>query len=58
MRADVEPAGGSAADQRRERNGNMRGKVGINSLAIDPQRPHLFVTGGTDPLGAGRNSNV
>ncbi len=35
----------------------MRGKVGVNSLAVDPQRPHLFVTGGTDPLGAGRTAN-
>lgn len=29
----------------------MRSKVTINSLAIDPLRPHLFLTGGSDPLG-------
>jgi len=39
-------------DQRRERTGQMRGKVGINSLAMDPQRPYLLLTGGADPLGA------
>lgn len=57
MHADVRSLRGSAADQRRERNGNMRGKVGVNSLAVDPQRPHLFVTGGTDPLGAALTQN-
>ena len=25
--------------------------MGINSLAVDPMRPHLFVTGSNDPLG-------
>lgn len=36
----------------------MRSKVGINSLAIDPLRPHLFLTGGSDPLGAYIDTNV
>ncbi|KAK9842230.1 hypothetical protein WJX81_001681 [Elliptochloris bilobata] len=38
------------ADQRRERTGQMRGKVGVSSMVVDPQRPHLFITGGSDPL--------
>ncbi|KAK9829156.1 hypothetical protein WJX72_004226 [[Myrmecia] bisecta] len=39
------------ADQRQERHArNNRAKVGVNSLSIDPMRPHLFITGGSDPL--------
>ena len=29
-------------------------RVGINSVACDPMRPHLFATGGSDPLGEAR----
>lgn len=39
----------AAADQRRERT--PRGKISINAVAVDPMRPHLFVTGSNDPLG-------
>lgn len=39
-----------AVDQRAERVGRSRVRVGIYSLAVDPQRPWLMLTGGTDPL--------
>ena len=39
------------ADQRHERSPRGRAKVSINAMAVDPMRPHLFVTGGSDPLG-------
>ena len=34
-----------------DRASGMRQKVGINSLAVDPMRPHLFITGSSDPVG-------
>ncbi|KAI3425352.1 hypothetical protein D9Q98_009116 [Chlorella vulgaris] len=37
-------------DQRQERVGRQRVKVGIYSLAVDEQRPWMMLTGGTDPL--------
>ncbi len=40
-----------AADQRPERTPRGRAKVSINAVAVDPMRPHLFVTGSSDPLG-------
>lgn len=39
-----------AVDQRAERVGRSRVRVGIHSLAVDPLRPWLMLTGGTDPL--------
>ena len=41
----------NAADQRHERTLRGRAKVSINTVAIDPMRPHLFATGSSDPLG-------
>ncbi|KAL3147614.1 hypothetical protein ABBQ38_014665 [Trebouxia sp. C0009 RCD-2024] len=38
------------ADQRHERTLRGRGKVSINTVAVDPMRPHLFATGSSDPL--------
>lgn len=40
----------SAVDQRAERVGRSRVRVGIYSLAVDPLRPWMMLTGGTDPL--------
>ena len=37
-------------DQRAERVGRARVRVGVLSLAVDPLRPWLMLTGGTDPL--------
>eukprot|EP00887_Chlorella_sp_A99_P002952 scaffold24.g2952.t1 len=37
-------------DQRAERLGRARARVGIYSLAVDEARPWLMLTGGTDPL--------
>lgn len=39
-----------AVDQRAERVGRSRVRVGIYSLAVDPLRPWLMLTGGADPL--------
>ncbi|GAB4815937.1 hypothetical protein N2152v2_002983 [Parachlorella kessleri] len=39
-----------AVDQRAERIGRARAKVGINSIAVDEHRPWLILTGGSDPL--------
>lgn len=39
-----------AVDQRAERVGRTRVRVGIYSLAVDEQRPWLMLTGGADPL--------
>lgn len=41
----------NAADQRHERTLRGRAKVSVNTVAIDPMRPHLFATGSSDPLG-------
>lgn len=41
----------NAADQRHERTMRGRAKVCVNTVAVDPMRPHLFVTGSSDPLG-------
>ena len=41
----------TAADQKFERTSRGRAKVGINAVAVDSMRPHLFVTGGSDPMG-------
>ena len=41
----------NAADQRHERTMRGRAKVSVNTVAIDPMRPHLFATGSSDPLG-------
>lgn len=40
-----------AADQRHERTLRGRAKLSVNTVAIDPMRPHLFATGSSDPLG-------
>jgi hypothetical protein len=40
-----------AADQRQERVGSSKVKVGVNSIAVMPLNPHLFATGGSDVLG-------
>ena len=40
----------AAVDQRGERVGQSRVRVGIYSLAVDQQRPWLMLTGGADPL--------
>lgn len=40
-----------AADQKFERTSRGRAKVGINAVAVYSMRPHLFVTGSSDPLG-------
>lgn len=40
----------AAVDQRAERVGRTRVRVGIYSLAVDEQRPWLMLTGGADPL--------
>ena len=32
--------------------GRAKSKVGVSSIAVDPLRPHLFITGGGDALGA------
>ncbi len=39
-----------AVDQRGERVGRARVRVGIYSLSVDEQRPWLMLTGGADPL--------
>lgn len=44
------PHPGRTVDQRAERVGRSHARVGIYSLAVDPQRPWLMLTGGTDPL--------
>ena len=45
------PVCARAVDQRAERYGrSTRLRVGIYSLAVDPQRPWLMLTGGSDPL--------
>jgi hypothetical protein len=38
-------------EQRSERVGRSGVRVAVNSVAVDPTRPHVFATGGSDPLG-------
>lgn len=38
-------------EQRSERAGRAGVRVAVNSLAVDPMQPHIFATGGSDPLG-------
>lgn len=26
-------------------------RIGVNCMGVDPLQPHIFATGGTDPLG-------
>ena len=47
----ISPAVVLAADQRQERTGCAKTKVGVNSIAVMPLNPHIFVTGGSDALG-------
>lgn len=43
-------SGDVLADQKFERTPRGRAKVGINAVAVDSMRPHLFVTGSSDPM--------
>lgn len=40
-----------AADQSLVHCGRRKRKIAVHSIAIDPVRPHLFVTGGEDQFG-------
>lgn len=60
-----EPGPGRGADeqarsllveQRSERTGRSGTRVAVNSVVVDPMRPHIFATGGSDPLGELRTS--
>ncbi|GAX80027.1 hypothetical protein CEUSTIGMA_g7466.t1 [Chlamydomonas eustigma] len=37
-------------EQRSERSGRSGLRVAVNSVAVDPLQPHIFATGGSDPL--------